>query len=101
MKASAKGVCLLLRLWPVTMSYHGFDGLLIEQPQLDVEPDLMALIRGNRMRHERRSIVLKPQDLTWRVDRDSVKLDFSLDAGCFATALIRELIQEIVERNYQ
>ncbi|WP_114784880.1 tRNA pseudouridine(13) synthase TruD [Vibrio tetraodonis] len=78
------------------------DGLLIEQPQLDVEPDLMALIRGNRMRHERRSIVLKPQDLTWSVDRDSVKLDFSLDAGCFATALIRELIQEIkVERNYQ
>lgn len=74
---------------------------LIEQPKLDAEPDLMALIRGNRMRHERRNILLKPQNLTWSIDSDSIELDFSLDAGCFATALIRELIQEQeVERSY-
>jgi len=78
------------------------EALMIEQPQLDAEPDLMALIRGNRMRHERRNIVLKPQNLTWSIEKDSVKLDFSLEAGCFATSLIRELIQEQeVERNYQ
>lgn len=75
--------------------------LELEQPHLDAEPDLMALIRGNRMRHDRREIALVPQDLTWQVDGDQITLTFSLDAGCFATAIIRELIEEIeVERHY-
>lgn len=75
--------------------------LELEQPHLDNEPDLMALIRGNRMRHDRRTISLKAQDLTWSTDADSVTLKFSLDAGCFATAIVRELIEEIeVERSY-
>ncbi|KJY83602.1 pseudouridine synthase [Vibrio galatheae] len=78
------------------------DALSLEQPHLDAEPDLMALIRGNRMRHERRDICLMPQDLTWHVEDDQVTLTFSLDAGCFATAIIRELIEEVeVERHYQ
>ena len=73
----------------------------LEQPYLDAEPDLMALIRGNRMRHERRPIALKAQDLSWRVEGQNVTLDFSLDSGCFATAIVRELIEEIdVERVY-
>ncbi|MCG9749725.1 tRNA pseudouridine(13) synthase TruD [Vibrio brasiliensis] len=76
--------------------------LQLEQPHLDAEPDLMALIRGNRMRHDRRQIALMPQDLAWQVDGDNVTLTFSLDAGCFATAIIRELVEEIeVERHYQ
>lgn len=75
--------------------------LELEQPHLDNEPDLMALIRGNRMRHDRRAISLKAQDLTWSADENSVTLKFSLDAGCFATAIVRELIEEIeVERSY-
>lgn len=76
--------------------------LTLEQPHLDAEPDLMALIRGNRMRHDRREIGLMPQGLSWEVEGDNVTLTFSLDAGCFATAIIRELIEEIeVERQYQ
>ncbi|NOI15335.1 tRNA pseudouridine(13) synthase TruD [Vibrio hepatarius] len=75
--------------------------LELEQTHLDNEPDLMALIRGNRMRHDRRAISLKAQDLTWSSDENSVTLKFSLDAGCFATAIVRELIEEIeVERSY-
>ncbi|KOO11993.1 hypothetical protein AKJ18_26265 [Vibrio xuii] len=61
----------------------------------------MALIRGNRMRHDRRVVSLKAQDLTWSSDNDSVTLSFSLDSGCFATAIVRELIEEVeVERTY-
>lgn len=75
--------------------------LTIEQPHLDAEPDLMALIRGNRMRHERRIASLKPQDLSWEVSENNVVLRFSLDSGCFATAIVRELVEEIhVERQY-
>ncbi|MFA0567243.1 tRNA pseudouridine(13) synthase TruD [Vibrio gallaecicus] len=75
--------------------------LEIEQVHLDSEPDLMALIRGNRMRHDRREVSLKPTGLTWEVNEDNVVLKFSLDAGCFATAIVRELVEEIhVERHF-
>ncbi|USD41564.1 tRNA pseudouridine(13) synthase TruD [Vibrio sp. SCSIO 43135] len=77
------------------------DALNLEQPHLDDEPDLMALIRGNRMRHDRRAIALKPQNLRWKNCEDQVTLTFSLDAGCFATAIVRELVEEkAVEREY-
>lgn len=77
------------------------DALALEQPFLDEEPDLMALIRGNRMRHDRRDIALKPQDLAWTVDGKNITLTFSLDAGSFATSIVRELIiEEKVEREY-
>ncbi len=77
------------------------DALVLEQPFLDEEPDLMALICGNRMRHDRRSIALKPQDLAWSVEGDNITLTFSLDAGSFATSIIRELVNEVkVEREY-
>ncbi len=74
----------------------------LEQLFIDEEEDLMKLIRGNRMRHDRRAISLKAQDLTWQVDGDSITLKFALDAGSFATSIVRELIEEIaVERVYE
>jgi len=74
----------------------------LEQKHLDAEPDLMALICGNRMRHDRREASLKPTGLTWEVDEDNITLKFSLDAGCFATAIVRELVEEVhVERSYE
>ena len=75
--------------------------LAIEQPCLDNEKDLMALICGNRMRHDRRAISLKAKDLVWSVDNDMITLNFTLDSGSFATSIVRELIEEIpVERHY-
>lgn len=53
------------------------------------------------MRHDRRAIALKPQNLSWQVQEDQITLRFSLDAGSFATSLVRELIEEIpVVRHY-
>jgi len=75
--------------------------LQLEQAQLDAEPDLMALIRANRMRHDRRAIALHAQNLSWQVEQDQITLRFTLDAGSFATSLVRELVEEIpVERHY-
>ncbi|MCK6262312.1 tRNA pseudouridine(13) synthase TruD [Vibrio sp. ZSDE26] len=75
--------------------------LELEQPHLDSEPDLMALIRGNRMRHDRRAILLQPKNFTWSHSGTEVTLKFSLDAGSFATSIVRELVEEeIVERVY-
>ncbi|SHO55377.1 tRNA pseudouridine(13) synthase TruD [Vibrio quintilis] len=76
--------------------------LSLEQACLDAEPDLMKLIRGNRMRHDRRNISLKPKQLNWKVKENEVILDFSLDSGCFATSILRELIESIsVERVFE
>ncbi|CED72213.1 tRNA pseudouridine synthase D [Aliivibrio wodanis] len=76
--------------------------LALEQPNLDAEPDLMALICGNRMRHERRSVELHPDNLTWSSEGDTLTLNFSLTSGSFATVIVRELLQEIeVERTYE
>ncbi|MFC3024768.1 tRNA pseudouridine(13) synthase TruD [Vibrio zhugei] len=73
----------------------------IEQSCLDQEDDLMALIRGNRMRHDRRGVSLHAQNFHWSVDNDMITLKFELDSGSFATAITRELIDEIpVERQY-
>ncbi|WP_428771488.1 tRNA pseudouridine(13) synthase TruD [Vibrio sp.] len=75
--------------------------LALEQPKLDAEPDLMALIRGNRMRHDRRRIDLQPQGLSWQQQGDQIMVKFALPAGCFATSVIRELVQaEEMERIY-
>ncbi len=77
------------------------NALALEQLFLDEEPDLMALVRGNRMRHDRRNIALKPQDLAWSVESNNITLTFSLDAGSFATSIVRELVNEVkVEREY-
>ncbi len=78
------------------------EALAIEQPFLDREEELMKLIRGNRMRHDRRAIALKAKNLVWEVEGNSVTLKFSLDSGSFATSIVRELIEEIpVERVYE
>lgn len=77
------------------------DALILEQEIVDSEPDLMALIRGNRMRHDRREVLLRPSDLSYKVDNELVTLSFSLTSGSFATSIVRELIEEIpVERQF-
>ncbi|MDB1124861.1 tRNA pseudouridine(13) synthase TruD [Vibrio algarum] len=77
------------------------NALETEQAIVDAEPDLMALIRGNRMRHDRRDVLLKPCDLSYEIKNNLVVLLFSLSSGSFATSIVRELIEEIpVERQF-
>lgn len=77
------------------------DALTLEQSAVDQEPDLMLLIRGNRMRHDRRAILLKPESLKSQLEDDAVTLSFFLDSGSFATSILRELAQiEEVERQF-
>lgn len=61
----------------------------------------MKLICGNRMRHDRRPVALYAQNLVWLTKAQTVTLSFGLPAGCFATSILRELINEIAfERTY-
>lgn len=78
------------------------DCLALEQRIIDDEPDLMALIRGNRMRHDRRNLSVHPDNLSWSVNSEtSITLSFDLPSGSYATSVVRELVNEIpVERQY-
>lgn len=54
-----------------------------------------ALVQGlidYRLKTERRAIRLLPQQLTLRPQGDDICLSFALPAGCFATSVLRELV---------
>lgn len=74
------------------------DAQHFEQQILDTEPDLLAVIRANRMRHERRPLLLYPQAMRWDWPQsDCLDVHFFLPAGCFATALMREVIDGMTD----
>ncbi len=73
---------------PTTADAEAFEQSIINQ-----EPDLLAIIRANRMQHDRRPLLLMPKKMNWQIKEDELTLSFSLPAGSFATALVRELIQ--------
>ncbi len=70
---------------------------MFEQNMLDSEPHLLALIRNNRMRHDRRALILYPQNMTWMKEDTTLTLDFSLPAGSFATSVMREIMDQAFE----
>ncbi|WP_413110960.1 tRNA pseudouridine(13) synthase TruD [Thaumasiovibrio sp. DFM-14] len=68
------------------------DAAEFEQAVLDHEPLLLKVIRDNRMRHDRRALMLHPQAMNWQLEEQQLTLSFTLPAGCFATTVLRELI---------
>ncbi len=69
------------------------DAEALEQSIINQEPDLLAIIRANRMQHDRRPLLVMPKKMSWQIKENELTLSFSLPAGSFATALVRELIQ--------
>jgi len=63
-----------------------------EREILAAHPVFSAAIHKKRLKLERRPYVIVPQDLIWEFDRDELLLTFSLPSGCFATALLAELV---------
>lgn len=55
--------------------------------------DLLALTAKERMNATRRAMFCKPQHFEWLFEEEGLRLKFFLDAGSYATALVRELVQ--------
>ncbi|OEG75219.1 tRNA pseudouridine(13) synthase TruD [Shewanella colwelliana] len=55
------------------------------------------------LNQERRTLLLEPQHFSYEVEGDTLILKFALPAGCFATSLIRELVnyQDVNEREFK
>lgn len=64
-----------------------------EQKIVAEHQDLLTLMAKERMNATRRAMFCKPQHFEWAFEDDGLRLKFFLDAGSYATALVRELIQ--------
>ena len=65
-----------------------------KQQELEVLKRCTAMAQAlNKLglKQERRSIRLVPEDFSWEINDDQLRLTFSLPSGCFATSIVREL----------
>ncbi|MGL5291507.1 MAG: tRNA pseudouridine(13) synthase TruD, partial [Vibrionaceae bacterium] len=78
---------------PTRAQAQAFEQQIVEQ-----EPALLAVIKANRMQHDRRALLLFAQQMRWQWRQTEADLqcvlEFTLPSGAFATAVVRELIKE-------
>jgi len=80
------------------------DALSLEQHVLAEWQDWQQGLEKAGLSQERRALRLFPGDFNWQfLDDNQLELDFFLPAGCYATAVMRELaiITDAVQRNFQ
>ncbi len=67
---------------------------VLERQVVEQAPELVQLFSTTRMKPERRPLVVKPLDLQWQwQDDDSLRLEFSLAPGQYATTLLNDVFE--------
>ncbi|CAM3709428.1 tRNA pseudouridine(13) synthase TruD [Rheinheimera salexigens] len=69
------------------------DSLAFESKVLAQHPALINGLIDYRLKSERRTMRIVPQQLQLTAEQQDIRLSFSLPAGCFATSVLRELVQ--------
>lgn len=64
-----------------------------EQQIIAQHADLLTLMQKERMKSARRAMIAQAQDLHWQFEPEGLRLQFYLNAGSYATSLVRELIE--------
>jgi tRNA pseudouridine13 synthase len=64
----------------------------LEEQVLKEFPELLAGLEQQGLKAERRALRVIPQQLSWQINDDALMVNFFLPSGCFATALVRELM---------
>lgn len=88
---------LLSRDLLLTAPLIGDDSLIqtvneIEKNRVEQYANLVNLMQQERTNTARRAMFCQPQEFCWCYQPEGLKLDFFLNAGSYATALVRELI---------
>ena len=93
-RLQSREICLTAPLWGAGELTSESEAKLYEIKILQAYQDLQAGLANNGLRQERRPLLLVPEKLTstW-LDDQSVCIDFYLPSGCYATSVLRELIQ--------
>lgn len=69
------------------------DAREFEQAQLAAYPEFCQGLSKARLKQERRALMVVPEQLKWQIiDTHTLQLEFFLPAGCYATSIIRELV---------
>lgn len=63
-----------------------------EKQQADKQQQLCAGLAQLGLQQERRAVRLYPQNMHWKIEADRLTIAFTLPSGCFATSVIRELV---------
>ena len=72
------------------------DALVFENSVITQYPELLEGLVAAGLRQERKAIILRPQNFSYELAEDSLTVSFYLPSGCFATSIVRELIEEKV-----
>ena len=93
-RLQSREICLTAPLWGAGELTSESEAKSYEINALKAFQDIQAGLANNGLRQERRPLILVPQQLaaTW-LDEQSVRIDFYLPSGCYATSVLRELIQ--------
>jgi tRNA pseudouridine13 synthase len=70
----------------------GGDVACLEESVAARFPEALAVIRAERMNAERRALRIRVRDLAHEYADGALRVRFSLDAGSFATTVLRELL---------
>jgi len=77
------------------------EALAFENSILAHYPELLAGLSAAGLRQERKALILRPQNFSYELVENSLTVSFYLPSGCFATSVVRELIEEkIVIRHF-
>lgn len=69
----------------------------LETQILNQTPSWQKLLIDNGLKQERRSIIVKPENLNWQQQNNDLRVSFDLPTGCFATSVLRECVDFIQE----
>ena len=69
------------------------NALTWERTCLEPYQDAIQLLASLDLRQERRALMTIPRNFEWQFDDKNLTLAFDLPSGCYATAVLRELIQ--------
>lgn len=64
----------------------------LENDIVQQHQDIVNLMKQERLKPARRSLLMKPKDFNWQFEETGLRLKFYLPAGSYATALVRELV---------
>ena len=93
-RLTEREVCLTAPLWGAGELTSELDAKQYETDLLSCYAELQAGLAKNGLKQARRPLLLVPEKFsaTW-LDESSVKVDFYLPSGCYATSVLRELIK--------
>jgi tRNA pseudouridine13 synthase len=74
-------------------SQHPQHVVTLERKVLEPWMTICSALAEQGLRSERRSLRLRPENASWALEGDTLCLSFSLPAGCFATTILKAMME--------